>query len=396
MTERIISYLLLLAATVTVFIVVIIQPHNTAVQKEKLLQAHNPNLADACMANYGMTCEEYAAMMTCTSQPGYTWANGLCTPPITICNNGSCTEAICLAMHYEWNGTSCVAPSSGSVPILDGVGTNEQVSQRIESKCLAHLENSGYRKTLLEYGWFDNVRIYAKNACTLAYLATNGKYSSNNDIYSIASLITNDVAVRAEDIGMLYKALENTPERKKDQSLNDYLDITKDGAAKYLKAVMDIMFYFNNLTTDQKINPTYLTEPLPYVTGKTAVQYNTAHGTKIISLEEKLFALLPQPEPEKIAEKPKDSTTEKITETPAEPTEIVMQFAEPKDTHPKQTQAMQLLTRVKNLFKEIRDAVIKREALSVKTDSLQYAIKTQNIINAFANCLKNKSYCRAR
>ncbi len=298
MTERAISYLLLLAATVAVLLVVVIQPRNTLMQKQRMMQGTNPNLAQACMMG-NMTCDEYQAML-CNSQGG-TWNSTTqsCTPLSTTCPNGSCTAETCAQMGYGWNGTSCIIPSSGSgssggVAAIGGVSANEQLAQRIESQCLAHVEKSGYGETVRKYGWYNNIRIYANNACTYAYLATNGKYSSNNDLSLIANLITNDTAVRQEDIGMLYQALEDVPAQSKEQSLEDYLNPLKDGAAKRLKDIMDIMAAYNDLTTDQKASPSWLAEPMPWTTIDAAAKWNPQHGTKIVSLEEKLFDLLPK------------------------------------------------------------------------------------------------------
>ncbi|MDO8582809.1 MAG: hypothetical protein Q7R63_02340, partial [bacterium] len=310
MTERAISYLLLLAATVAVLLVVVIQPRNTLVQKQRMLQGTNPNLADTCMTAYGMSCEAFTLMMACTSQGG-TWdmAGQSCTPAPTQCGGQSCDYMTCQAAGYYWDGSSCYltnpnsSSSSGEPAAIGGVGANERLAQRIESQCLAHVEKSGYGETVRKYGWYNNIRTYANNACTYAYLATNGKYGSNNDLYLIPNLLTNDYAVRQEDIGMLYQALEDVPAQKKDQSLDDYLNPEKEGAAKRLKDIMDIMEAYNNLTTDQKESPAWLTEPLPHTTKDAAAKWNAQYGTKIISLEEKLFALLPKPE-EKIAEQP--------------------------------------------------------------------------------------------
>ncbi len=398
MTERVISYLLLLAATVAVLLVVIIQPRNTLIQKQRMMQETNLNLADACMTQYGMTCEEFTMMMTCTSTPGYTWSSGTCTPPATTCNGSSCTAETCQAMAnmgggYYWNAETQTCNitsgggSSGSVAAIGGISANEKLSQRIESQCLAHVEKSGYGETVKKYGWYNNVRTYANNACTYAYLATNGKFSSNNDLYSIANLLTNDLAVRQEDIGMLYQALEDAPAPKKDQSLDDYLDIKKDGVAKYLKDVMDIMATFNDLTTDQ---PPYLAEPLPYVTKKAAEKYNAQYGTKIISLEEKLLALLPQPEIEKIVviEDPAPETKK------AEPEkEVVVAEEKVESPAPIRRQAVALLTKIINKFKEIREngeqsgiarTNITRDINTMTKDFL----RTQEVIRAFETCLK--------
>ncbi len=304
MTERVISYLLLLAATVAVFLVVIVQPRNTLTQKQRILQRTNPNLADVCM---GMPCDEYYAMMEAMAckTGGGTWSNGVCTPPATTCNGSSCTAETCQAMAnmgggYYWNAETqtcnitSASGSSGSVAAIGGLSANEQVAQRIESQCLKHVEKSGYGETVKKYGWYNNIRTYANNACTYAYLATNGKYSSNNDLYLIPNLLTNDYAVRQEDIGMLYQALEDVPAQAEGQSLDDYLNPAKDGAAKRLKAIMDIMAIYNDLTIDQKANPAWLAEPMPWTTIDAAAKWNAKNGTKIVSLEEKLFDLLPK------------------------------------------------------------------------------------------------------
>ena len=298
MTERAISYLLLLAATVAVLLVVVIQPRNTLMQKQRMMQGTNPNLAQACMMG-NMTCDEDQAML-CNSQGG-TWnsaGNPQCAPPSTTCPNGLCTAETCAQMGYGWNETSCIIPSSGSgssggVAAIGGVSANEQLAQRIESQCLPHVEKSGYGETVRKYGWYNNIRIYANNACTLAYIAAAGKFG-NPDLYLILNFLTNDVAVRQEDIGMLYQALEDVPAQRKGESLDDYLNPAKDGAAGRLKAIMDIMVAYNDLTTDQKVSPTWLAEPMPWTTIDAAAKWNAQHGTKIVSLEEKLFDLLPK------------------------------------------------------------------------------------------------------
>src|SRR3989344_3458539 len=320
MTERAISYLLLLAATVAVLLVVVIQPRNTLVQKQRMLQGTNPNLAQTCMMTETMTCEQYAATMAamsaCSSNGG-TWntTTQSCTPPATTCNGSGCTAETCQAMAnmgggYSWNAETQTcnitsgSESSSNVPAIGGISANEKLSQRIESQCLAHVEKSGYGETVRKYGWYNNIRTYANNACIYAYLATNGKYGSNNDLYLIPNLIMNDYAVRQEDIGMLYQALEDVPSLKdflaqgKGESLDDYLNPTKDGAAGRLKAIMDIIAAYNDLTTDQKASPTWLAEPMPHTTKDAAAKWNAQYGTKIVSLKEKLLALLPEPEKE--------------------------------------------------------------------------------------------------
>ncbi len=405
MTERAISYLLLLAATVAVLLVVVIQPRNTLIQKQRMMQGVNPNLAQTCTTG-DMTCDAYRAWM-CESQQGGTWNSNTqsCTPPATTCNGSGCTAETCQAMAnmgggYSWNAETQTcnitsgSGSSGSVAAIGGISANERLAQRIESQCLAHVEKSGYGETVRKYGWYNNIRTYANNACTLAYIAAAGKFG-NPDLYLILNLLTNDVAVRQEDIGMLYQALEDVPSLKdfiaqgKGESLDDYLNPAKDGAAGRLKAIMDIMVAYNDLTTDQKVSPTWLAEPMPHTTKDAAATWNAQHGTKIVSLEEKLLALLPQPEIEKVAitEEP---TPEIKKEVPVEPTPVQQAAAEEKINPSQQKEAVRLLTKIKNLFKEIRDAVIARTTIQPDPETqLQDAFRIQEIKNAFDACLEN-------
>ncbi len=405
MTERAISYLLLLAATVAVLLVVVIQPRNTLMQKQRMMQGVNPNLAQTCMMTETMTCDEYQVIM-CQNQGG-TWNSTTqsCTPPPTTCSNGSCTEQMCLQMGYGWNGTSCVISSSGSgssggVAAIGGVSANEQLAQRIESQCLAHVEKSGYGETVRKYGWYNNIRTYANNACTYAYLATNGKYGSNNDLYLIPNLLTNDYAVRQEDIGMLYQALEDVPSLKdflaqgKGESLDDYLNPLKDGAAKRLKDIMDIMAAYNDLTTDQKASPTWLAEPMPWTTIDAAAKWNAQHGTKIVSLEEKLLALLPKPEKEKeLIVATEDPQPEIKAVEQKKEVAVVTRQAEPETPSIRQRIATVFAT-IKNKFKEIRErgeesgivhTTIQRDINALRKDFLH----TQEVIETFNTCLKD-------
>src|SRR3989344_3664891 len=205
MTERAISYLLLLAATVAVLLIVIIQPHNTAIEKKKILRTHNSFLADSCTASgMGMTCDEYAAMMAtkaACSNNGGMWNEVTCIYP-TATDETKCTNAGYIwvkglngGCHFNNNSSG---GSSGSPAAIGGVSANEKLNERIESQCLAHVANSGYKETLLKEGLFEIIRIYATNACTLAYFATNGKYSSNQDLFLIPRLIMNDEAKMQE------------------------------------------------------------------------------------------------------------------------------------------------------------------------------------------------------
>ena len=341
-----------------------------------------------------MTCDEYAAMMAtkaACSNNGGMWNEVTCIYP-TATDETKCTNAGYIwvkglngGCHFNNNSSG---GSSGSPAAIGGVSANEKLNERIESQCLAHVANSGYKETLLKEGLFEIIRIYATNACTLAYFATNGKYSSNQDLFLIPRLIMNDEAKMQEDIGILYQALEDVPARKDGQLLDDYLNPDKDGAAGRLKAIMDIMAEFNDLTANQKLNPSYLTEPMPYVMKDAAAQYNAKHDTKIVSLEEKFFALLPKPE--EVIEKPKEP--EKIIEEFIQPTTpaIAIQSPESEASQSRQTQATKLLTNIKNLFKEIRDAVIARAKISRSTDIMrQDIINTQKVIQAFKTCLNN-------
>lgn len=391
MTERAISYLLLLAATVAVLLVVIIQPRNTFLQKQRMLQGTNPNLAQSCMMG-PYTCEEYAAMvalMTACSTNGGMWNNNQCEYP------SQTSQTTCIMAGYVWVNGGCYfgtpsgggSSSSGSPAAVGGISANEKISQRIESQCLAHVEKSGYGETVKKYGWYSNIRTYANNACTYAYLATNGKYSSNNDLYLIANLLTNDLAVRQEDIGILYQALEDVPAQGKDQSLDDYLNPAKDGAAKRLKDIMDIMASFNDLTTDQKINPSYLAEPLPYVMKDAAEKYNARNGTKIVSLEEKLLALLPKPEVKELSPLPE----KEAAKAPQEPEKA----AEPKPVTPTEPATPSLRQRAEaafakivNKLKQIREQNLETgiERATVSRDpekELEDALQMRLIIGTF-------------
>lgn len=388
MTERVISYLLLLAVTTAVLLVVIIQPRNTAIQKQKIIQKANFSLAS--MEDIESN-PEYILMLACTSNGGV-WNGTTCEYPSEV------DEATCITAGYAWmNGQCYYSPpsqsSSSETPAVGGISANEELSRRIESQCLAHVEQSGYAPIIKEYGWFNNVRVYANNACTYAYLITNGKFSSNNDLYLISDLLVNNLATHKEDIGMLYTALENAPAQKKGQSLDDYLNPNKDGVAGYLKSVMDVMATFNDLTTDQKINPTYLTEPLPYVTKKAAATYNAAYGTKIISLEEKLLALLPKPEKEEILvviQKPKPEIKEIEQKK-----EVIAALQQAKPEAPSTQQRVALLfTKILNKLKGIREqgiekgitrTTIQRDINAITKDFLH----TQKVIKTFNTCLKD-------
>jgi len=394
MTERVISYLLLLGAAIAVLMVVIVQPHNTAVYKKHMQEARAPLGADVCMMG-GMTCDQYQTML-CAGQGG-TWnsTTQTCTPPQTTCNGQACSQMTCEAAGYTWDvmGETCLIGNqnnnggTGDALAIGGVSTNERLAQRIESQCLSHVERSGYGDTVKKYGWFADVRTYANNACTYAYLATNGKFGSNNDLYLVANLLTNDYAVREEDMGLLYQALENAPAQKKGQTLSDYLDPTKDGVAKYLKAVMDIMATFNDTTTDQKVKPAYLTEPLPYVTQKDAAAYNAAHGTKIISVEEKFLALLPKPE-EVLTPQPEEPVTPIIVPEPKHP-EAIIKKVEPTEEAPSISQRVAIvLNKIVNKLKGIREEGLEKgiahTAITPSLGALQKDFEYQQaIIKAF-------------
>lgn len=404
MHKRLVSYILFLATIIAVFMVVVIQPQS-ARRHIKNMNPNAPLFADSCTASgMGMTCEEYAAMvaaMTACSSTGGIWNGISCTAVASTCNGQSCTAMTCQAAGYTWDAGSqtCLVGGGGSAgassapPVIDGVGASEKLSQRIESKCLDHVAKSGYAQTLADYGWFENIRIYAKNACTLAYLATNGKYGSNNDLYSVASLITNDDAKQQEDIGILYQALEDIPARSVGQSLDDYLDATKDGAAKRLKDIMDIMDAFNVATTDQKLNPSYLTEPLPYVLKKSAAAYNATHNTKIISLEEKLLALIPKPAPVALEESEK-KVAEEVPPVPERPT-IIKKVAEPAEEGQSISQRVVIvLNKIVNKLKGIREEGIEngitRKTITPDLGTLQKDfLQTQKVIETFDACLEN-------
>ncbi len=400
MHKRFVSYVLFLATIAAVFMVVVIQPRNTVFHKLQAGQADRYYGADTCMMGNGISCEEYAAMMAaasaCSGNGGtWNWTTNQCVPAASSCNGTSCNQMTCEMAGYYWDGSSCYltnpgngsgsSSSSDSPVALGGVSANEKLSQRIESECLAHVERSGYAPIIKKYGWFNNVRVYANNACTYAYLSTNGKFSSNNDLYLVADLVARDNATRAEDIGLLYTALENAPAEKDKQSLDDYLNPDKDGIAKYLKSVMEIMAEFN----DRSSTPAYLVNPLPYVTAHAAADWNKANGTHIVSLEEKFIALLPKTE-EAAAEQPNVPAPEKITEEPVPAAEhpATVTKAEPAEETPLAPQRVGLLTKILNKLKGIRDDGIEngieRKAVTPDLGELQKDFEyQQELIGTF-------------
>lgn len=194
---------------------------------------------------------------------------------------------------------------------------------------------------------------------------------------------------------MLYIAIENAPARKDEQSLDDYLDPTKDGVAKYLKAVMDIMSDFNDLTTDQRIKPPYLANPLIYVTIEAVGTYNKQNGTKIISLEEKLLALLPVSKTEEVAKPKEPEPKETIAEVKQQPTAIAVKSSEPEASSPP-TRAETVVMRFKkaiNAFIAIRENNIARRVIAPTIDSQWKIIeKTGRMIRAFTLC-REKGKC---
>jgi|GEM_PF-2532450 len=398
MHKRIVSYVLFLATIIAVILIVIVQPRANKQQK-KAMHRNAPFFADTCAsADCQKNTEEALAELACSNSGGV-WNGSTCQSVASTCDGEACSAITCEMAGYTWDaGTGLCLTGGGSgssgvssaPPIIDGVGNNNAVSERIESQCLNHVAQSGYAATLKEYGWFENIRIYAKNACTLAYLATNGKYSSNNDLYSVARLIANDDAKRQEDIGLLYQALEDVPAQKPDQSLDDYLNVKKDGGAKRLKDIMDIMEAFNDATTDQKLNPSYLAEPLPYVLQKKAKVYNESYKTNIVSLEERLHDLLPKPAPVVVKEPEKEKEVK--AKEADKPLPIAQKVDEPVQESIS-TRVVIILNKIVNRLKGIRETGIEngisRKTITPSLGTLQKDfLKTQKIIETFNTCLK--------
>lgn len=344
MHKRFVSYALLIATTAAVLLVMVIQPREAALRKKRwdtrqyLLAQTQPCVPDPILGG-------------CYASP----------PP----SGGG--------------GSS----SGGGTTNISGIG-DPKIYEDIESKCLRYLKLSGYAETLRTEGLDPAIRAYTVNACILAYLATTGKLSADpaTPLHLIYKLLINDDAKQGESQGILADAIIAAPARKDGEPLNDYLDPAKDGVAKYLKTVMNIMSDFNNLTTDSKIKPPYLINPLIYVIEYAAAEHNKKFNTTIINVEKQL-ANLSKPEP-KITEEPKKS------EPDPEKTEVAV-VAEPA-SKPKPNFAKQLAILFKkfiNPFIAIRGNNIARTAITLTKDAqLRISKKIDLMIKAFNDCLE--------
>lgn len=380
MTERVISYLILLGATIAVLLVVVIQPRNTALKKQQMLETMNLNLAQTCMIG-DISCETSPLKIACENQRG-SWSGIGCTYP-------SIDQTTCVKARYVWDNGVCYfnpTSSSGSAgsATTDENGISQKMSEYIESKCLDHLKVSnvngnGYEPIWHVYGWFDAVRIPAIQACKRAYIATIGKYGSE-DLQGIDTLLMNNNAVPRKEYaisGLLYKALEDTCGSTA-LSLAETLDPAQEKSiARYLMNVLDIITVFKNITSNL---PAYLMDPVPFV-----IQKDSA----ILSLETQFARLATACLPPKIEQ------SEKIAEKPApeikaEIIPIKQPAVEAKISPSQQTQAVRLLTQIKNLFKEIRNVAIARMKISRSLDAVKKdSFRMEKMINTFTTCREN-------
>jgi hypothetical protein len=149
------------------------------------------------------------------------------------------------------------------------------------------------------------------------------------------------------------------------------------------------MSALNDLTTDQKQNPPYLTEPLPYITKKAAAAYNARHGTKIISLEELLEELLNlMSQPAEIAAKEPEQVQEAKKEEPAPETAQTPQKTREESTSIGQRVAV-VFNNVVNILKGIREKGIEngieRKALTQDLGKLTKQLEYEQAVTKAFN-----------
>ena len=320
MHHRIVSYALLVATTAAVLLVMIIQPREATLRKKKLKDMRQFLVAQTC-------------------GPGGMY--GGCAPsPLSPSGGGSSP-----------------AGSSGATSSGNENGISDEEKKRITTECLEHLSSSGYAEVLRQYGWFTNIFNSAVNACKDAYRATQERHGS-----SALSLVYALLVKNTSPIGMLYQALEKTPAPKKGQSTGDYIDVSKEGAAKYLGCVETTMHYFFTITS---VIAKYLTDPLPYITIKDAAEHNKQDPLKVTSVEEELVACLPaEPKLEEVAVivEPAVKKTEPAPQAKAAP-----QPVEPEAPSLREL-AQMVLIKIKALFnsKSIREMPPLHQAVSQK------------------------------
>ena len=178
MTERAISYLLLLAATVAVLLVIIIQPRNTAIQKQRMFEAMNHNLAQTCAAG-DTACEASPLAFACADQGG-SWGEGGCTYP-------SVNQAACGAAGYVWDEKIQSCLISGESQFVSASSLNEAE----EFECFTAL-NEARVQVRDEYGGLsmDSINL-VKTICSAAH-AMGGVFGNSEVAYEAPKKIAEE------------------------------------------------------------------------------------------------------------------------------------------------------------------------------------------------------------